>query len=91
MDLLQVKLFRWPAFGFKQAFRTYLGHGSQVSEVRFSHDNDFIISAGGNDMSLFQWRHRVPNKIYIKNLPNKKDENGKYIISDFELREHLIG
>ncbi|EKX40131.1 hypothetical protein GUITHDRAFT_55541, partial [Guillardia theta CCMP2712] len=51
----KVKLFRWPAFGFKQAFRSYYGHGSFVSQVRFSYDDDYLISAGGTDMSIFQW------------------------------------
>jgi hypothetical protein len=140
----RVKLFRWPAFGFKQAYRSYVGHGSHVSQVsavsicaqavcdyccgtitallrfttriqeqitqplicsvfihvlgtcvhlrafivvpvyfvtlglvysteqvRFSYDDDYLISAGGADMSIFQWRHVVPNKIYVQNLPDR--------------------
>ena len=86
----KVKLFRWPAFGFKQAFRQYVGHGSQVSQVRFSYDDDYLFSAGGSDQSLFQWRHVIPNKIYIQNLPDKKDANtGSYTLSRWELREML--
>jgi len=85
----KVKLFRWPAFGFKQAFRSYLGHGSHVMQVRFSYDDDYLISAGGSDMSLFQWRHVIHNKIYVQNLPDEKDGTGKYVVSKFQLIEHL--
>jgi WD40 repeat protein len=50
----RVKLFRFPAFGFKQAFRSYIGHGSSVHDVRFTYDDDYVLSAGGPDMSIFQ-------------------------------------
>ena len=42
-----------------------------LAQVRFSYDDDYLISAGGADMSIFQWRHVVPNKIYVQNLPDK--------------------
>jgi len=84
----KVKLFRWPAFGFKQAFRSYYGHGSFVSQVRFSYDDDYLISAGGTDMSIFQWRHVIPNKVYVQNLPDKK-VGGEYVLSNWELKEIL--
>lgn len=85
----KVKLFRWPTFGFKQAFRSYIGHGSQVASVRFSYDDDYLISAGGADMSIFQWRHVVPNKVYVQNLPDKRDSSGNYKIDQWEMREML--
>jgi len=88
-DMGKIKLFRWPAFGFKQAARTYIGHGSHVMQTRFSYDDDYLISAGGNDMSLFQWRHVIPNKIYVQNLPDEKDQNGRFNVSKWRLAEQL--
>jgi len=88
-DSGKIKLFRWPAFGFKQAFRSYIGHGSHTMQVRFSYDDDYLISAGGSDMSLFQWRHVIPNKIYVQNLPDERDENGNFKCSNWELRSML--
>lgn len=85
----KIKLFRWPAFGFKQAYRAYLGHGSHVMQVRFSYDDDYLISAGGSDMSLFQWRHVIPNKIYVQNLPDEIDEQGDFKVSTSDLKEYL--
>ena len=55
-DMGKINLFRWPAFDFKQAARTYIGHGSHVMQTHFSHDDDYLISAGWNDRSLFQCR-----------------------------------
>ena len=81
----KVKLFRWPAFGFKQHFRSYIGHGSQCTDVRFTHDDDYILSAGGADMSIFQWRHVIPNKIYVQNLPDATGPDGKYKIGYWDL------
>ena len=77
----KVKLFRWPVFGFKQRFRSYHGHGSHVRDARFSYDSDYVISAGGSDMSIFQWRHVIPNQIYVQNLPDAK-VGDKYKISN---------
>jgi len=36
----------------------YGGHSSHVTCVRFSHDDSYVISTGGNDMAVFQWRYR---------------------------------
>ncbi len=88
-DLGRVKLFRWPVCGFKQAYRSYLGHGSHIMQVRFSYDDDYLISAGGSDMSLFQWRHVIPNKIYVQNLPDERDQSGNFKVQAWELRTML--
>jgi hypothetical protein len=33
------------------------------------------VFAGGEDMAVFQWRHVIPNKIYVYNLPDARDGN----------------
>lgn len=37
-------------------FRKYVGHSSHVTNVRFTHDKKRIISIGGADHAIFQWR-----------------------------------
>lgn len=32
------------------------GHASHVTNVRFSHDDKYLLSTGGNDRSIFQWK-----------------------------------
>lgn len=36
--------------------RMYSGHGSHVTSVRFTHDDSYLVSLGGKDASIFQWR-----------------------------------
>ena len=37
-------------------FRRYVGHSAHVTNVRFSCDGSYVISTGGADHSIFQWR-----------------------------------
>lgn len=37
-------------------FRKYVGHSAHVTNVRFSHDKTKVISTGGADHAVFQWR-----------------------------------
>ncbi|KAG1672531.1 hypothetical protein FOA52_002840, partial [Chlamydomonas sp. UWO 241] len=36
--------------------RSYIGHASHVMGVRFSPDNNFVMSVGGDDRSCMQWK-----------------------------------
>lgn len=35
---------------------TFKGHSAHVTNVAFSSDDSRLISTGGNDMAVFQWR-----------------------------------
>lgn len=37
-------------------FRKYVGHSAHVTNVRWSHDFQWVLSTGGADHSVFQWR-----------------------------------
>ena len=37
-------------------FRKYVGHSAHVTNVRFNHDHTKVITTGGADQSIFQWR-----------------------------------
>ena len=34
----------------------YGGHGSHVTNVRFTYDDGHLVSLGGKDTGVFQWR-----------------------------------
>lgn len=55
-DFCKVHLFQYPCARAKAPSRMYSGHGSHVTSVRFTHDDSFLISLGGKDASIFQWR-----------------------------------
>ena len=51
-----MKLFAHPAVVEDAAHRTHRGHSSHVSSVRFSPDGERVISSGGRDRCVFQYR-----------------------------------
>jgi len=56
-DFGAVRLYKYPAVSNKpEAHRKYLGHSSFVVGVEFCRNNEYLITCGGNDMAIFQWR-----------------------------------
>ncbi|KAL8184246.1 UNVERIFIED_CONTAM: Echinoderm microtubule-associated protein-like 3 [Gekko kuhli] len=55
-DFCKVHLFQYPCAKPKAPSHEYGGHGSHVTNVRFTHDDGYLISMGGKDTSIFQWR-----------------------------------
>ncbi|XP_068779726.1 echinoderm microtubule-associated protein-like 3 isoform X2 [Struthio camelus] len=55
-DFCKVHLFQYPCARPKAPSHVYGGHGSHVTNVRFSHDDAHLVSLGGKDTSVFQWR-----------------------------------
>ena len=54
-DLSLVKLFRCPSDVEHSNFKAYGGHSSSISKVRFTQNDQYLISVGGNDKSVFIW------------------------------------
>ncbi|XP_068116662.1 echinoderm microtubule-associated protein-like 3 isoform X2 [Hyperolius riggenbachi] len=55
-DFCKVHLFRYPCNKPKAPSHVYCGHGSHVTNVRFTYNDSCLISLGGKDASIFQWR-----------------------------------
>ena len=55
-DYSKVKLFRYPSPVEKAAFNQYNGHSSHVTCVRFTSNNKHVLSTGGNDKAIFQFK-----------------------------------
>uniref|UniRef100_A0A4W3H8Y1 EMAP like 5 n=1 Tax=Callorhinchus milii TaxID=7868 RepID=A0A4W3H8Y1_CALMI len=51
-----VKLFRYPCVKKGAKFKKYIGHSAHVTNVRWSHDYQWVVSIGGADHSVFQWQ-----------------------------------
>ena len=54
-DMGYVKLFKAPSTMIKSKSKVYKGHSSQIPKVRFSRNDLFLYSVGGNDKSVFVW------------------------------------
>lgn len=55
-DFGKVKLFKYPCVTAGAKYRSFEGHSSHVTNAAFTPGDKHLISAGGNDKSLFQWR-----------------------------------
>ena len=55
----RLRLFRYPAVGKGAGFNQYRGHCARTSNVRFSSDDGYVITVGGCDRCVFQWRHEA--------------------------------
>uniref|UniRef100_A0A3B3TPX9 EMAP like 6 n=1 Tax=Poecilia latipinna TaxID=48699 RepID=A0A3B3TPX9_9TELE len=55
-DLGLVKLYRFPCLRKGAKFKKYLGHSAHVTNVRWSSDLQSVLTTGGADHALFQWR-----------------------------------
>ncbi|XP_060573407.1 echinoderm microtubule-associated protein-like 6 [Ruditapes philippinarum] len=55
-DFGLVKLFKFPCLKKGAKFRKYVGHSAHVTNVRFSNDKQRVISTGGGDHAIFQWK-----------------------------------
>ena len=58
-DFGKVKLFRYPAVQKGAGSLEYRGHSSHVTNIRWTALDECLISTGGNDRCVFQWRHEA--------------------------------
>jgi microtubule-associated protein-like 6 len=54
-DFSLVKLFRSPCVVEHASYKAYGGHSSHIPKVRFTPNDKYLISVGGNDKSVFVW------------------------------------
>ncbi|XP_051936571.1 echinoderm microtubule-associated protein-like 4 isoform X2 [Hippocampus zosterae] len=55
-DFCKVHLFSYPCATAKAPSHKYSAHSSHVTNVSFLHDDRHLISTGGKDTSILQWR-----------------------------------
>ncbi|XP_057703529.1 echinoderm microtubule-associated protein-like 4 isoform X2 [Corythoichthys intestinalis] len=55
-DFCKVHLFSYPCSTFKAPSHKYSAHSSHVTNVSFLFDDAHLISTGGKDTSILQWR-----------------------------------
>lgn len=62
-DFGLVKLFDFPCTGKHAKFKEHVGHSAHVTNVRFSCDDRFLVSTGGDDTGVFVWRYGTEGRI----------------------------
>lgn len=61
-DFSKVKLFKYPCPVEKASFVHVVGHSSHVTNVRFTSNGTYLISTGGHDKSIFQWKYHFDDQ-----------------------------
>eukprot|EP00798_Chlamydomonas_sp_ICE-L_P018393 gene18393-24865_t len=51
----KVRIFNYPVVVTEAPHRAYVGHASHVLNIRFSPNNKWVVSLGGEDRGAFQW------------------------------------
>lgn len=62
-------------------FKKYLGHSAHITNARWSHDCQWVITIGGADHSVFQWKF----------VPERKSKDALHIAPQGERRPDLRG
>ena len=55
-DFSKIKLFKYPACVPKQLFNVSKGHSSHITGIRWSYNDEYMVSIGGLEKSIIQWR-----------------------------------
>ncbi|XP_069493922.1 echinoderm microtubule-associated protein-like 1 isoform X4 [Ambystoma mexicanum] len=55
-DFGKVHLFSYPCSQFRAPSHAYGGHSSHVTNVDYLYEDTHLVSTGGKDMSIMQWR-----------------------------------
>ena len=76
-DYQLVKIFKYPSVKPKSGFKSYKGHSSHVTRVRFSAEDQFLVSTGGNDKTTIIWRTSY-NAPEMNEDPNENVDDDDY-------------
>ena len=82
-DYQLVKIFKYPSVVPKSSFKSYKGHASHVTRVRFSFDDQYLISTGGNDKTSIIWK--------VVREDDKEDEDSDYEDEFVSMRKERKG
>ncbi|CAM9501528.1 unnamed protein product, partial [Heterosigma akashiwo] len=55
-DFGNVRIFNYPVVEKEAQFIAGKGHSSHVTNVRFNADDTYLLTTGGNDRTVLQWK-----------------------------------
>merc|ERR1719499_550398 len=75
-DFGLVRIHNYPAIqNVKSAHLAYNGHSSFVVGLEMLRNDEFLVTCGGNDMAVFQWKYQTRKEKEVKKK-EKKEEGG---------------
>eukprot|EP01147_Barroeca_monosierra_P006723 gene6723-357_t len=82
-DMGFVKLFPYPCFEPETPHETYVGHAAEVTNIAFASNDDYIISTGGDDSSLFAPSHGILLVVYWYGKPTNQLTDSSVIVDSY--------
>lgn len=79
-DFGRVCLFNYPCIVRQAPCRSYRGHSSHVMNITFNANDKRVVSVGGNDRAVFQWRTRNLREDEEPQKPNPVHENAPWAL-----------
>jgi len=70
----KINLFRWPVPNMGQVHKEYQGHSSEVTKCKFTFDDGFLVSTGGNDKCTLVWETDFGGKNKDSHISQHKAE-----------------
>ena len=53
----RIRIYNYPINSMAQKFLTFRGHSALIQNVVFTADDEYLLTVGGDELSVFQWRH----------------------------------
>jgi len=82
-DFGKLKMFRYPCIEPGASYGQETGHSSHVTNVRWMNEDRYVISTGGNDRCVFQWKNINP----LHEMSGQASSEGK---SSSSSREEVV-
>ncbi|XP_005755867.1 echinoderm microtubule-associated protein-like 6 [Pundamilia nyererei] len=70
-----LKLFSFPSRGQFAKFKKYVGHSSNVTNVRWSNDDTVLLTVGGADTALMIWTRELPGHKESKAVDSEESDD----------------
>jgi len=81
-DFGRLRLFRYPVITTESMFTDYTGHSSHVMNVAFMHGDTHVISVGGNDRAVFQWKTVSEDDEALEEAKVEIDSDDEVLLAD---------
>lgn len=82
-DFSQINLFRYPSVMLKSQHKSFKGHSSRVTRLRFLPGDEYMVSVGGSDRTVILWETDFGEK--KESLVDDEEENVDDEVNEMDL------
>ena len=86
----KISLYRFPVVQKRQGNRIFSAHSSQVTKVKFSHDDHYLVSIGGADTCVCIWKVQELDRDFPDAQSTAESTEQEDIPSNFHCRRGLF-